>query len=74
MRHIKVLAKKIYFGVIQIHVKYISNICQIFFRKYPHNRILQKDVKNICNISLQLKYCRKIFVKYCKIFDRNIKI
>ena len=35
---------------------------------------MQKDVKNISNISLQLKYHRKIFVKYWKIFRPNIKI
>ena len=38
------------------------------------HRILQKYVRNISNISLQLKYCRNIFVKYCKMFYRNIKI
>ena len=38
------------------------------------HRILQKDVKNIPNICLQLKYCRNIFSKYCKRFHRNIII
>ena len=36
--------------------------------------MLQKQVRNISNISLQMKYCRNIFVKYSKIFHRNITI
>ena len=41
----------------------------------PHKKkILQKHVRNISNLSLQLKYCRNICVKYCKIFHRNIRI
>ena len=31
-------------------------------------------VRNISNNLLQLKYCRNIFVKYCKIFYRNFTI
>ena len=30
------------------------------------------SVRNISEISLQLKYCRNIFVKYCKIYHHNI--
>ena len=37
-----------------------------------HRILMQKDVRNISYISLQLKYCRNIFVKYCKIFNRKI--
>ena len=29
-------------------------------------------VRNISNVSLQLKYCRNIFVNYSKIFHYNI--
>ena len=35
---------------------------------------IKKDVGSIFYISLQLKYWRNIFVKYCKIFHRSITI
>ena len=34
MRHIQLLATKIYFGVIEINVKYTSNVCKVHFGEY----------------------------------------
>ena len=44
MRHIQ-LETKIYFGVIQIYVKYILNKCQIYFGKFI-NKIYVKYILN----------------------------
>ena len=41
----------------------------------PHSTKYYRNISEIIsNISLQLKYCRNIFVKYCKIFHRKITI
>ena len=58
---------------------YHSKLNTLFYDAYPkvfptYHRILQKHVRNISNLSLQLKYCRNIFVKYCELFHCNITI
>ena len=62
--------------------RYFQTICRRLgdaISKFGENqptqhRIFQKHVRNISNLSLQLKYCRNIFVNYSKIFHCNITI
>ena len=78
MRHIQLLETKIYFGVISIHVKYISNICQIYLGKY----IYKIYVKYILNIQLMEKiyfihfdtYLTYIFVLFFSMWDEPWKM
>ena len=42
MRHIQLFATKIYFGVIEIYVKYILNMCQIYFGEYTYLTFIKK--------------------------------
>ena len=44
------------------------------FDSHIAQNIAETYVRNISNLSLQLKYYRNIFVKYCKIFHCNITI
>ena len=46
----------------------------IIIRYVIMTHIAQKYIRNISNISLQLKYCRNIFIKYCKICHRKFTI
>ena len=47
---------------------------EFFYQNPTQHRILQKHVRNISNLSLQLKYCSNIFVNYSNIFHCNITI